>query len=351
MFIDEAEIHVKAGNGGDGCCSFRREKFEDQGGPDGGDGGDGGDIILRAQPGLETLMDFAGKHHWKAESGRPGEGSGCTGRCGVDLVVELPQGTLVYDRSSDILLKDLATAGDECRIVLGGKGGRGNRHFASATHQTPTEWEPGQQGEQRDLRLELKLIADVGLVGLPNAGKSTLLSRLSRARPRIGAYPFTTKKPQLGITELSGGRRMVIADIPGLIEGAHQGAGLGDAFLRHIERTRVIVHMIDIAPMGGPRAAEAYRVIRNELGQYSQRLADKPELVVANKIDLLGDDHSEVDALREAVDGEVVAISAATGRDLDALTERIWTLVQPEKPQPRRERIELPVPPHKRNMS
>lgn len=350
MFIDEAEIYVKAGNGGDGCSSFRREKFVDMGGPDGGDGGDGGSVYLRAHAGLETLMDFASRHHWRAENGRPGEGSSCTGRRGEDLYIDLPQGTLVYDRDTGVLLKDLAVSGELCCIAQGGKGGRGNRHFASATHQAPTEFERGQAGEERQLRLELKLIADVGLVGLPNAGKSTLLSRLSHARPRIGAYPFTTKKPQLGIMELDAGRRIVVADIPGLIQGAHTGAGLGDAFLRHIERTRVIVHMIDIAPVGGPPPKEAYEIIREELCQYSDALAQKPELVVANKMDLAHDEQAALTELRKSIGADVVAISAATGKGLKALMQRMWSLAKTDQPGPVKPNLELPVPPHKRNL-
>ena len=351
MFIDEAQIDVKAGDGGDGCCSFRREKYEALGGPDGGDGGDGGHVILRADAGLETLMDFAGKHHWRAENGRPGEGSERTGRSGDDLVVNLPQGTLIFDADNDLLLKDLATAGETCCIAQGGTGGRGNRRFATATCQAPTHAEPGTPGEHRHLRLVLKLIADVGLVGLPNAGKSTLLSRLSRARPRIGAYPFTTLQPQLGIMEVDARRRIVVADIPGLIEGAHKGAGLGDSFLRHIERTRVIVHLLDIAPLAGPPPEEAYRVIRGELSRYSPALADKPELVVANKVDLLGGDESVIASLRRAIGADVLPISAATGQGLAMLSEHMWRIVQPQRPAPAAPVRKLPVAPHKRALT
>ncbi|MCP4245488.1 MAG: GTPase ObgE, partial [bacterium] len=291
MFVDEAEIYAKAGNGGQGCVSFRRERYLPKGGPDGGDGGHGGDVVLRAVAGIDTLLDFAGRHHWTADNGRPGQGKDKTGRSGGDLIVKVPPGTLVYDRDTGLLLKDLAAADVETVIAAGGKGGRGNVRFASSTNQTPREFEPGQPGEHRALRLELKLIADVGLVGLPNAGKSTLLSRLSKARPKIADYAFTTLQPQLGIVALSGHRRFVMADLPGLIEGAHEGTGLGDAFLRHIERTRVILHLVDVQPPPGePAPADAYRMIRRELQAYSQLLADKPEIVAANKIDLLDDE-------------------------------------------------------------
>ena len=346
MFIDEAEIHVRAGDGGDGCMSFRREKFEAFGGPDGGNGGDGGDVILRAQQGIDTLLDFKGKHHRKAPSGRAGEGNDRTGRSGEPLVIDLPVGTLVYDRDTDVLLKDLAEPGAQCCVAKGGEGGRGNASFATATQQAPRRREPGGPGEERNLRLELKLIADVGLVGLPNAGKSTLLARVSRARPKIAAYPFTTLKPQLGIVELAGERRMVVADIPGLIEGAHTGAGLGDAFLRHIERTRVIAHLIDICPTEGTSPLEAYHTIRRELSEYSAKLAAKPEVVVANKLDL-ADSTAEVGSLSREIDVEVLGISAVTGQGVAELTERLWTLLGASREAPQR-RFELPLPPHLR---
>lgn len=345
MFVDEAEIYVRAGQGGHGCISFRREKFLPRGGPDGGDGGDGGDVILRAVAGIDTLLDFAGRHHWKAENGRPGQGKDMTGRSGKDLAVELPPGTLVYDRDSGVLLKDLTPAGTECVIAASGKGGRGNARFATSTDQAPRRAEPGVPGEERWLKLELKLIADVGIVGLPNAGKSTLLSRLSKARPKIAAYPFTTLQPQLGIVELSGYRRFVLADLPGLIEGAHQGAGLGDAFLRHIERTRVILHLVDIQPLDGqPSPDQAYRAIRDELRAYSELLATKPEVVAANKIDLLPDGEP-VRALAERIGQEVMPISAVTGQGLPALTERLACEVakcREEAPKP----VQLPLSPH-----
>jgi GTP-binding protein len=343
MFIDEAEIHVRAGKGGDGCMSFRREKFEAFGGPDGGTGGDGGNVILQATPGFDTLLDFKGKHHWKAENGRPGEGRERSGADGQDLLVKLPVGTVVFDRDTGVLLKDLAERGERCVIARGGRGGRGNRSFATPTHQTPREFEPGEPGEERRLRLELKLIADVGLVGLPNAGKSTLLSRITRARPKIAAYPFTTLSPQLGIVELSGDRRFVVADIPGLIEGAHAGAGLGDAFLRHIERTRIIVHVIDVCPPDGSDPAAAYHTIRAELREHSQALAEKPEIVVANKLDLTGADNA-AKRLEGALGMPVLTLSAATGHGMQALVERLWTTLA--RPAPVERTMDLPAPPH-----
>lgn len=334
MFVDEAQIFVRGGDGGRGCVSFCRERFRPKGGPDGGTGGRGGSVYAIATEGVETLLDFAGKHHWIASPGRPGGGAQCTGRDGADVHLKLPPGTLIYDRDTGVLLKDLTECGQPVCLVAGGIGGRGNKSFATATHQSPREVEEGQPAQERRLRLELKLIADVGLVGLPNAGKSTLLSCLSRATPKIADYPFTTLRPQLGITELSGFRRLVLADIPGLIEGAHEGTGLGDAFLRHIERTRIIVHIVDVAPPGGsPTPFEAYVTIRSELANFSRALAEKPELIVANKMDLTGADEA-VQTLREHVGGQVWPISAVARQGLNELTEHMWTLVQEHRPGP-----------------
>jgi GTP-binding protein len=326
MFIDQVEIHVKGGDGGDGCASLRREKYVPKGGPDGGDGGDGGSVYLVAVEGIDTLLDLKGRHHWHAEGGRPGRGKGMHGRRGRDKVVRVPPGTLIYDRETGVLLKDLVATEEPVRVAAGGRGGRGNKHFATPTHQTPRFKEPGKPGEERWLRLELKLIADVGLVGLPNAGKSTLLSRLSRARPKIADYPFTTLEPQLGIVEMPGYRRFVMADIPGLIEGAHEGRGLGDAFLRHIERTRVLLHLIDVMPSEGD-PVENYHVIRGELTKYSTLLANKPELIVLNKMDLTGAE-DEAERIRRSLGQEVMAISAATGRGLEVMLRRVWQLVE-----------------------
>jgi len=325
MFIDEAEIHVQGGQGGDGCASFRREKFVPRGGPDGGHGGDGGSVHFVAIEGLDTLLDLKGKHHWHAERGRHGQGKNKHGRNGKDLFIHVPPGTLIYDRETNVLLKDLVEPDQPVRVAGGGPGGHGNKYFATPTHQAPREFERGLPGEERWLRLELKLIADVGLVGLPNAGKSTLLSRLSRARPKIADYPFTTLEPQLGIVEMIGWRRFVMADLPGLIEGAHEGKGLGDTFLKHIERTRVLVHLVDVLPSKGD-PADHYKAIRGELTKYSTVLADKPELIVVNKMDLTDSD-AALEELREALGGEILAISAVTGRGLEPMLDRIWELV------------------------
>ncbi|MCO6436085.1 MAG: GTPase ObgE [Phycisphaerae bacterium] len=347
MLIDRAEIYVCAGKGGDGCVSFRREKYMPKGGPDGGDGGDGGSVFVFADPSVETLLDFSGKHHWRAKNGRPGMGSNCTGPDGENLTLHLPVGTLIFDRDSGLLIKDLATAEERSCIARGGIGGKGNARFATPTHQTPREFEPGTPGEERWLRLELKLIADVALVGLPNAGKSTLLSRLSRAKPKIADYPFTTLQPQLGLVELSEFRRFVIADIPGLIEGAHEGAGLGDEFLRHIERTRVILHVVDVGspyPIMPPE--QAYRAIRNELNKYSPVLAERQEMIVANKVDLTeGEERARM--LAETLGREVLSISAVTGRNVDILKERLWSMIREvrERPAPL---ATLPSPPHRK---
>ncbi len=335
MFVDRAVITVKAGDGGPGCVSFRREKYEPKGGPDGGNGGDGGSVVLQAEGGMSTLYDFRGNPNWDAKNGDPGTGKQCSGAAAPELVIKLPPGTLVYNNKTGELMHDLLP-GERVVIAKGGRGGWGNEHFKSSTNQTPRNADPGGPGERFELRLELKLIADVGFVGLPNAGKSTLLAALTRATPKIADYPFTTLSPQLGITELDATRRIVLADIPGLIEGASRGVGLGHEFLRHIERTRVIVHLLDAAPIDGSDPAENYRVVRRELGQYSQELADKPEIVALNKMDLIpGEDErgqvlNKVAAALEMIPGrDVVAISGAAGKGLRELMERVWTMLHP----------------------
>ena len=348
MIIDQAEIYVHGGKGGHGCVSFRREKYIPKGGPDGGDGGDGGSVYVEASANVETLLDFTGRHHWVAKNGQPGMGKNMTGANGEDIVLNLPVGTLLFDRETDILIKDLAEQDDRVCIAAGGKGGRGNARFATPTHQTPRECEPGTPAQERWLRLELKLIADVGIVGLPNAGKSTLLSRLSKAHPKIADYPFTTLKPQLGIVELSDHRRFVMADIPGLIEGAHEGAGLGDDFLRHIERTRIILHVVDVgSPYAAKTPAEAYHVIREELRKYSPDLAAKEEVVAANKIDLAETGGVDGD-LEPAIGKQVLPISAATGKGMARLAEELWRRVQEVKEPPPEDPPPL-VPPHRKN--
>jgi GTP-binding protein len=327
MFIDEAMIWVKAGDGGNGCVGFRREKFIPKGGPDGGNGGDGGSVYFHAVENLDTLLDFAGKHHWQAQNGRPGSGSNKHGADGRDLIIKVPPGTLIYDIDIGLLLKDLNEVGLKVCVCRGGRGGKGNKAFATSTNQTPRYAGPGKKGQERNIRLELKLIADVGLIGMPNAGKSTLISRCSAARPKIAAYPFTTTEPVLGIVELSDFRRFVMADIPGLIEGAHKGAGLGHEFLRHIERTKILVHILDIMPLDGSDPAENYHIIRNELKQYSEKLADKQEIIVANKIDL-DPDGKAVKDLAKKLPQPVYPISAVSGAGVKELSELLWQKVK-----------------------
>jgi GTP-binding protein len=327
MFIDQAQIWIKAGDGGHGCVSFRREKYIPKGGPDGGDGGRGGNVYFQAVENLDTLIDFAGKHHWQAQKGRPGSGNNKHGADGEDLIINVPPGTLIYDTDLDLLLKDLNEVAMKVRVCRGGRGGRGNKSFATATNQTPRNATPGKAGQERNIRLELKLIADVGLVGMPNAGKSTLISRCSAARPKIADYPFTTIEPVLGIVKLSDYRRFVMADIPGLIEGAHAGAGLGHEFLKHIERTKLLVHILEIMPTDGSDPAENYKTIRGELERHSKALARKSEIIVANKTDLDPTGES-VEALRNKLKTQIHAISAVTGSGIKELSELLWQNVR-----------------------
>ncbi len=327
MFIDQAKIWIKAGNGGHGCVSFRREKFIPKGGPDGGDGGRGGDVYFQAAKNLDTLLDFAGKHHWQAQNGQPGSGANKHGASGNDLVIKVPPGTLIHDIDLDLLLKDLNEIGLKVRVCRGGRGGKGNKAFATSINQTPRNAERGKEGQERNIRLELKLIADVGLVGMPNAGKSTLISRCSAARPKIADYPFTTIEPVLGIVELSDFRRFVMADIPGLIEGAHAGAGLGHEFLKHIERTTILAHILDIMPTDGSDPAENYKAIRSELEKHSKILAQKQEIIIANKIDL-DPDARIVKDLEEKLPQPIHPISAVTGQGIKELSEFLWQKVK-----------------------
>jgi GTP-binding protein len=327
MFIDEVQIQVKAGDGGNGCLSFRREKFVPKGGPDGGDGGKGGDVYFQTAENLDTLSDFAGKHNWQAQNGQGGSGKNKHGCDGQDLIINVPPGTLIYDCDLGLLLKDLSKVGMKVLVCRGGKGGRGNKSFATATNQAPRQTTTGQEGQQRNIRLELKLLADVGLVGMPNAGKSTLISRCSAARPKIADYPFTTLEPVLGIVELSNFRRFVMADIPGLIEGAHKGAGLGFDFLRHIERTTILAHIIDIMPTNGSEPAENYYTLRQELQQYSKVLAQKEEVIIANKIDL-DTDRKIVQDLKKKLHKTIYPISAVTGAGIKELQELLWQKVK-----------------------
>ncbi|MEN0020273.1 MAG: GTPase ObgE [Planctomycetota bacterium] len=333
MFVDRAIIEVRAGKGGDGCVSFRRMKFQPKGGPDGGDGGDGGCVWLEVDPGLNTLLDFRGVRHWHAKNGEPGTSNHKAGKGAPDLVIRVPPGTIVMDDETEAQLADLGP-GDRVRIARGGRGGFGNDRFKSATNQAPRHADPGEPGEKLTLRLELKLIADAGLIGLPNAGKSTLLSALTRAEAKVGAYPFTTLSPQLGIAEIDSARRIVLADIPGLIEGASSGAGLGHEFLRHVERTRVLVHLVDAVPPDGTDPADNYKTIRSELEAYSPELARTPEVVALNKLDLLPKDErdealqkfaAQLDEQGPTVD--VLPLSGAAGLGHTELLERVWQLL------------------------
>jgi GTP-binding protein len=328
MFVDQADILVHAGDGGRGCVSFRKEKYIPQGGPDGGDGGDGGSVYFEAVHGVDTLLDMVGRHHWYATPGGNGLGKKKAGPDGKDLTIKVPPGTLIYDKTSALLIADLKEPGQLVRIAKGGKGGKGNVHFMNSVRQAPDFAEPGVKGQVREIHLELRLIADVGIVGLPNAGKSTLLSRFTHARPKIADYPFTTLAPQLGIAELDAERRLVIADIPGLIEGASEGAGLGLDFLRHIERTRVLVHMIDIFPIDGSKPIDSYNEIRAELEAYSPKLAAKPELLAANKMDLAGASEALADLRQQLRGKQIFAISAVSGTGLRPLLEALWQQVQ-----------------------
>jgi len=332
MFVDEAEIVVRGGEGGRGCASFRREKYVPRGGPDGGDGGKGGSVVARASTHVRTLLDISQRRMYAAESGGHGRSKNQRGRNGRDLTIDLPLGTIIRDRDTDLVLSDLTHAGQTVVLAKGGRGGRGNKAFATPTHRAPREFEQGREGKERRLFLELRLIADVGIIGLPNAGKSTLLSRLSKAHPKIAAYPFTTRQPHLGIVQAAEYREFVMADLPGLIEGAHTGIGLGDEFLRHIERTRVLVHMLDVAPPAPPRPHEAYEIIRHELAAYSDSLAQKPEIVVANKMDLTGAEENLGD-LAHRLDRPVLAISAVTGVGLARLVEEVLRTLDEEQPQ------------------
>jgi GTP-binding protein len=322
VFVDRVQIEVAAGNGGRGICSFRREKYVPLGGPDGGDGGDGGSVILKAQPGVDSLAALAHRKQWRAAHGESGGPANCQGRNAEDLVLLVPPGTMVVDESTGLVLKDLAVPGDWIVAAKGGPGGWGNMHFKSSTNRAPRQTTPGVKGEIRRLLLELKVIADVGLVGKPNAGKSTLLSRLSRARPEIADYPFTTKTPILGIVDVSRDRSFVLADLPGLIEGAHAGVGLGHEFLRHVERAGILVHVVEPMPVDGTDPLANYRTIREELALHDAALGERPEIVVMSKGELPG--AAEIRTQFAADIGrEVIGVSAVTGQGLDALLRAV----------------------------
>jgi len=348
-FVDEAVIHVKAGNGGNGCVAFRREKFVPRGGPAGGDGGRGGHVILLADPSVKTLVDLHLQRTYKAENGQHGQGSNKHGADGKDLVIRVPVGTVVYDAETGELIADLVKAGQRVVVVRGGRGGRGNAAFATPTRQTPVFAELGEPGEERTLRLELKLLADVGIIGYPNVGKSTLISRISAARPKIADYPFTTLVPNLGTVRVDN-FSFVVADLPGLIEGAHKGVGLGHQFLRHAERTSLLLHMVDIAAVEGRDPICDFETINEELRLYSHELAKKPQIVVANKMDL----PNAHENLRRCLPYwrqrgyEVFAISALTGEGIEPLVYRMAELVkamQPTAPLPEASEEVIVAPP------
>ena len=338
MFVDEVDIHVAAGDGGRGCMSFRREKSIPRGGPDGGDGGRGGSVYLTASPHLNTLVTFRFHPTFTATRGAHGEGSRRSGRDGEDVALRVPIGTVAYEKTEGALVQiaDLNNEGQRVVVARGGIGGRGNQHFASPTNQAPRHTQPGRPGEVRDLQLRLKLLADVGLVGFPNAGKSTMIARVSAARPKIADYPFTTLSPNLGVVSLSDERSFVVADVPGLIEGAHTGHGLGDRFLGHLERTRVLVHLVDVSSFSGRDPVEDFDLIQRELSLFRDEtvidtvggpLSDKLRIVAANKIDVL-DEPARLERLRQHV-GQlglgVFPVSAVTGQGIDVLLEAIWT--------------------------
>jgi len=327
MFVDRCQIEFQAGRGGDGCMSFRRERYAPKGGPNGGDGGKGGSIIIEAREGVDHLSALAHRKLWRAPKGMHGGASDRTGRNGEDLVIHVPPGTVVIDSRNDFVIRDLTAAGDKFVIARGGKGGRGNASFKSAQNQAPRQFTRGDDGEHRVVIFELKAIADVGLIGKPNAGKSTLLSRLSHARPEIADYPFTTKRPNLGRVQLDLDHSFVMADIPGLIEGAHDGVGLGIEFLRHVERAGVLVHLVEPMPMDGTDPLENYRAIRAELTEYKVKLGERPEVIAVTKAELPGAKELR-DQLAAQTDKEVQLISAVTGEGLNRLTGAIAKLLQ-----------------------
>jgi GTP-binding protein len=327
MLIDQAIINVRSGDGGNGCTSFRREKYVPRGGPDGGDGGDGGDVVLIADPQLATLLDYQYKQSYRAQRGQHGGGKNKKGASGDDMVLRVPPGTVVRDAETREFLGELLKPGDRCVVARGGRGGRGNAAFATATHQAPREHEPGRSGVERRIELELKLIADVGLVGQPNAGKSTLLAAMSAARPKIAEYPFTTLEPHLGVVQLSDGRTMVMADIPGIIEGAHEGKGLGLKFLRHIERTRTLACLV---PVDADEPQAEYELLRRELAEYSDELATKPHCVVLSKADLLAPGH-DAPAVEAPDSFETYVVSGVSHAGLEKLAEGLWATVRRQR--------------------
>jgi GTP-binding protein len=324
-FLDEAKVYIRSGDGGNGCVSFRREKFIEFGGPNGGDGGKGGDVIAQAVPGLNTLIDFRYQQHFKAKNGRHGMGKDRHGANGDDIVMKVPVGTQIYEADGETMLADLTEIGERAVLARGGNGGFGNAHFKSSTNRAPRHANPGQPGEERTIQLRLKLIADAGIVGLPNAGKSTFLAAVSAAKPKIADYPFTTLHPQLGVVEIDG-REFVLADIPGLIEGAHEGIGLGDRFLGHIERCRVVLHLVDAT---GHHAGEDYRVVRDELEAYGQGLAEKPAIVALSKSDAVAPAalKQQVARLKRASKTTPLVLSAHSGDGISAALRALLAVI------------------------
>ena len=330
-FVDRVRIFVKAGDGGNGCVSFRREKYVPKGGPDGGDGGDGGFVILRANPNISTLLSFVGKKKFIAENGKNGKGKKMKGRNGKDLILDVPVGTIVKDLETGEVLADMDTPWKMVCVARGGRGGRGNHHFKTPTRRAPRIFEKGEKGEKRWLELELKILADAALVGYPNVGKSSLIARMSNARPKIANYPFTTLIPNLGVVRLDTDKEYIVADIPGLIEGASEGAGLGNVFLRHVERCSVILHVIDISGFEGRDPVEDYRVIKEEMKRYAKSLLEKPEIVVANKVDLVQSRENlieKIEILKRISGTEVLPTSAVTGEGIKELMWKVWEFVE-----------------------
>lgn len=330
MFIDRARIFVQSGKGGDGMSSFRREKFVPKGGPDGGDGGHGGNVVLVADRNVNTLVDFRFRRLFKAKPGGKGQGANCYGHNAEDLLITVPLGTIVKDEESGQIIADLSHDGQQAIVAKGGRGGRGNWHFRSSSNRTPTFAERGEPGEERWLRLELKVLADIGLLGYPSVGKSSILRKVSAAQPEVAAYHFTTLNPILGVVDLNDHRSFVMADIPGLIEGASEGVGLGHDFLRHIERTKILVHVLDVSGMEGRDPIEDYEKINEELRKYSEKLSRKKQIIAANKIDMLGDSDN-LERLKAYMDErgqEVYPICAMTGEGLEVLLERLWDLLE-----------------------
>jgi GTP-binding protein len=344
MFVDDVDIQVTAGDGGNGCLSFRREKFVPRGGPDGGDGGGGGSVYIVAAATKNTLVDFRFHPEFKARHGQHGQGANRTGSSARDLEIEVPIGTLVFERDESgalTPLADLVEEGQRVLVAQGGHGGRGNARFVSSTNRAPRRTEPGIPGQHRLLHLQLKLIADVGLIGFPNAGKSTLISRISAARPKIASYPFTTLTPNLGVVSLSGDRSFVVADVPGLIEGAHEGHGLGDQFLKHIERTKVLVHLVDLSSESGRDPVEDFEIIRRELKSYSADVFAKPQITVANKMDALDDPErlKRLEAHLKKKKLPLLKASGATGEGVDKLLEAMWKAIVAGKVKPVRKTV------------